>query len=298
VIRCLHCGAETSNGLALCELCRKAVLVNLEFIGIYFRNLSRWRPGRAGTRDVPGSREPRIPPPSNGDAVSRTLDESHADLTGWARSLSDDRPGMTRVIERIMAMDEEPCARLLCALFARRMMSLSTLEWVGEFASGTRRMEFRLRALTERVVPGWYAGACRHCATPTFVLPGITWVTCQGCGAMTYAADHLDVVLEEARKWVARPKPLAEALVALVDTEMSVPRLYERIHKWGQRERITPIVQMRRAHVFDIVSERIVVGEEQIGFARYRFGEVFDALMTDGATRIEPQQTPREPQAC
>jgi hypothetical protein len=143
MIRCLHCGAETSNGLALCELCRRAVMVNLEFIAVYFRNLSRWRPGRAGTRDVPGSREPRIPLPTEGDAVSRALDESHADLTGWARSLADDRPGMARVIERILGCDEEPTARLLCVLFARRIDSLSTLEWIGEFARVPTRIAHR-----------------------------------------------------------------------------------------------------------------------------------------------------------
>jgi hypothetical protein len=278
MIRCLHCGAETSNGLALCELCRRAVMVNLEFIAVYFRNLSRWRPGRAGTRDVPGSREPRIPLPTEGDAVSRALDESHADLTGWARSLADDRPGMARVIERILGCDEEPTARLLCVLFARRIDSLSTLEWIGEFARGTQRIESRLGSLTVRCVPGWYAGACRRCEVPTFVVPGLTWVTCGGCGTTTYARDHLEVVLDEAREWVGRPKALAEALVALLDTEMSVPRLYERIHKWGQREKIPTIRRTQRAHAFDMDAERIIVITEEFGPPRFRLGDILDEM--------------------
>lgn len=290
MIRCLHCGAETSNGLALCELCRRAVVVNLEFIAVYFRNLSRWRPGRAGTRDVPGSREPRIPLPTEGDAVSRALDESHADLTGWARALADDRPGMARVIERILAGDEEPAARLLCVLFARRLDSLSTLEWVGEFARGTQRIETRLGALTVQCVPGWYAGACRTCGNATYVVPGLTWATCNGitgwtsgerptpirCGATTYAADHLDIVLEEAREWVGRPKALAEALVALLDTEMSVPRLYTRIRQWAFVGDLDPIRFTAREYAWDDGLEKVVVVDQKVGPARYQLGQVLD----------------------
>jgi hypothetical protein len=73
---------------------------------------------------------------------------------------------------------------------------------------------------------------------PTYVVPGLTWVTCRACGSTTYARDHLETILTEASDWIARPKALAEAIVALVDTEQSVPRLHERIKKWGHRERI------------------------------------------------------------
>jgi hypothetical protein len=56
MIDCKHCGATTSNGLALCELSQMAAAKSLEFLPVYFRNLARWRPGRAGSRPVPGSR--------------------------------------------------------------------------------------------------------------------------------------------------------------------------------------------------------------------------------------------------
>ena len=49
MIRCLHCAAETSNGLALCDLCRRAAETCLEFIPIYFGNLARWRPEETKT---------------------------------------------------------------------------------------------------------------------------------------------------------------------------------------------------------------------------------------------------------
>ena len=274
MIRCLHCHAETSNGLALCERCRTGVLVYLEFIPVYFRNLSRWRPGRAGSRPVPSSREPQGVFPGVGDPVSRALDEIGAELSGWARCLADDRPGMARVIERLLSRDEEVAVPLLCAYFARRLSSLSTLEWVGEFVASAGHIEGRLRALTERVVPGWYAGGCRQCAASTYVVPGLTWVTCGTCGATTYARDHLDVILDETRGWVAGPMRMAEALVALVDTEMSVPRLHKRISKWGERGRIETL-------------RREDAEGDPVGPKRYRFGEVLDLLTAEGATRID-----------
>lgn len=49
-ISCLSCTAQTTNGLALCENCRTSATVRLEWLPVYFRNLARWRPGRAGGR--------------------------------------------------------------------------------------------------------------------------------------------------------------------------------------------------------------------------------------------------------
>ena len=97
-------------------------------------------------------------------------------------------------------------------------------------------------------------------------IPGITWVTCGGCGATTYARDHLEVVLDEARDWVARPKALAEAVVALVDTEQSVPRMLERIKKWSQREPLLPTFRALDAE-----------GDE-VGPKRHRLGDVLDRI--------------------
>ena len=309
--QCDYCGAETSHGLALCTSCQGVLVYLLEHVVIYYRNLSRWRPSIA-TSDLKRTKSEDLVKTmariaesgetkglgrpatwrtqATDDRIPRLLDGAHADLVGWAESLADDRPELARVIARILAMDAEPAVRLLCALLTRRVMTLTTLPWVRDLVHGVSEMERRLRVETERSVPGWYAGGCKRCGTKTFVVPGLTWVTCQGCGASTAARDHLEVILDEAREWVARPKPLAEALVALLDTEQSVPRLYERIKRWGQpdRQKITPVVLMRRAHVFDMATETIVVGMEQNGHARYRFGEVFDLLMSKGPTRIAP----------
>lgn len=280
MIRCLHCGAETSNGLALCELCTRAAQTYLEFASVYFRNLARWRPGTAGSRPVPGSREPSSGATVRTDRISRALDECGAEMVAHALQLAEDRPGI-----EIPDPDDEATQFLaLAALMSTNLTSLSTLDWCGEFVTSMRRMEHRLRRLTEDYVPGWYAGGCQRvlgfdnegsavrCESGTYVVPGVTWVTCQACGTTSYARDHLEVILREARGWVARPKRLAESVVALVDSEVSVPRLYERIKKWEQRGKVEAV--------------RLADAEgDPVGPKRYRLGEVLDLLAREGQTR-------------
>lgn len=269
-MNCRYCQAETTNGLALCERCQIAASVYLEFLPVHFRNLARWRPGQAGSRPVPGSRIPKGVIPERGDAVGNALNEVGGDLDTWATCLVDDRG-----VDIPAAEGEASIVRVLCWAFSENLTSIATLEWAGEFVRALTVHEARLRKLAERFVPGWYAGACRQCGTSTHVVPGQTWVTCGGCGAATYARDHLETVLDEARSWVAPPMRLAEAVVALVDTELSVPRLYERIKKWGQRDKVECVRSLDR-------------DGDPIGAKRYRMGEVLDLLQREGSTRTSP----------
>jgi hypothetical protein len=282
VIHCLHCHAETSNGLALCELCQRGASLALEFIPIYFRNLARWRPGRAGSRPVPGSRVlyDGERGSGTGDRISDTLDETVNAMTTWARALVDARPYLGRLLDRLSAaraaerIDEAQAMAWLCRGFDRYLASAATLDWCGEFARDLAHHEARLRGLTETTIPGWYAGACRQCKYATYVMPGLTWVTCGTCGVTTYARDHLEIVLDEARSWVAPPKRLAEALVALVDTEQSVPRLHDRIRQWGSRGRIE-------------AWRRLDADGDEVGSKRYRLGDVLDVLFAEGQTHVD-----------
>jgi hypothetical protein len=266
------CAAEVTNGLALCELCQRKAAVNLEFLPVYFRNLARWRPGGTG-RSVPGSREPRLTETS-GDRVSRATDEAGAMLLTWAEALVDDRRELERLWARFNAADLEEVATVawLCLGFERYLTSVSTLDWCGEFVADLTEHEERLRRLTMQAIPGWYAGACRHCDADTFVVPGLTWVTCGTCGTTTFARDHVDVVMEEARGWVAAPRALAAAVVALVDDELSIDRVHERIRQWSSRKRITAL-------------RKTDADGDEVGPKRYRFGEVLDLLLTERATR-------------
>lgn len=305
MIRCLHCSAETSNGLALCDLCQRYVRECLGYLPTYYRNLARWRPGRTGARQVHGSRvlydgtERR-----GGDRISNALDEAGNALTTWARVLVEARPSLGRLLDRLSAarreerIDDAQVVAWLCAGFDRYLTSIATTDWCGEMVREIGAHEDRLRGLTEAAVPGWYAGACRQpigfdedgavvrCGASTYVVPGITWVTCRACGATTYARDHLEVVLDEARGWVARPKALAEAVVALIDTEQSVPRLYARIRQWVSRGDIEPRRHVTRDYVWDDDAERMVVADVEVGHARYRLGDVLDRVLAEGATRL------------
>lgn len=307
---CSHCGATTDNGLALCQLCQRKAATVLEFLPVYIRNLARWRPGRAGSRPVPGSRvlyDGTVRGSGTGDRISDALDEALSALTTWARAFTHERPGFVRPLtcgDAVLTDDMAPevaeimnddlglKAAWLCAAFDHYLTSVATLDWCGEFVRELGHHETRLRGLTEVFMPGWYAGECRRCEVPTYVVPGLTWVTCNGCGATTYARDHLDKVIDEARDWVARPKALAEAVVALVDTEASVRRLYDRIRQWEKRGVIQGAQRTERGYEWLPDQETPVVVDQQVGPKRYRMGDVLSLLRVEGETRTS-SSTPK-----
>lgn len=292
---CLHCKAETTNGLALCEMCQYAASQWLTYLPIYFRNLARQqRPGRPnGSLGTSGQwliRRGEV----DTSLIPKALGKAVNDLTTWVRCLADDRG-----IDMPEADTEADTVTACCAFLAEHLTSVATLEWAGQCLRDIDKHHRALLALTETAVPGWYAGACRQitgrsmegdifeCGTSTYVVPGLTWVTCHSCGATTAARDHLPVILEEASEWLARPHHLARAVVALVDTEQSVVRLRKRINKWGDRGRIKRHQHTTRDHVFDIETETIVVADVPLGYPRYRLGDVLDALAVEGATRLD-----------
>ena len=275
-MNCLHCGAEV-NGLALCQMCRAALLNYLEFLPVYFRNLSRWRPSPSGRRRVPGSREPLAPRESGNDRIGHRIDEAHADITGWLRPLADDRPYFAEQIWAVLALDEEPCMTAACKLLEDNVDSLCTLPWVGDLLHSVQHHEWRLREETERSIPGWYAGACSDCDYSTFVVPGLTWVTCQSCGKVTNVSEHLPVILKEARGWVDRPRRLAEVIVAMTSEE-SVEKVYDRIRQAAHREDLVGIRKLATVTVWDEDEERFAEVEREVGHPHYRFGDVLDAL--------------------
>jgi hypothetical protein len=272
-VNCLHCGATTTNGLALCALCQGKATVDFERIALYFTNLARWsRPARPN--GSLGSRSQWLMRRGESDSnrVGRALDEAGTKLVGWAQQLHEERGAETPAD----ADDEATTIRLVCEHLTAHLTSIGTCDWAGDLARGVAELEEELRTLAEYAVPGWYAGECKRCECPTYVMPGFTWVTCGGCGITTYARDHLEQVLTEARGWVARPMRLAEATVALVDTEQSIARLHKRISKWGERGLIDSL--------------RLLDGDgDPVGPKRFRLGDVLDRLSAEGATRLNDE---------
>lgn len=285
MIKCFGCGAETNNGLALCALCQEFGRSCLEFIPVHFGNLARWRPGRAGSRPVPGSRIPQgaLGGGMQTDRVANCLDEVGNDLTTRVRQLTDDRG-----VEVPYAADEINTIRVCCWLLDDNLTSISTLDWCGDLIADLRRIELALRKLSEQVVPGWYAGACRTCSTSTYVIPGLTWVTCGGCGAYTHAETHLAIVLEEARAWVSTPRKIAGALVAMLHEETDVERLWERIRRWGRPEstirdkRTGEVKRVIPAGPLNALAVRRLDGDgDEVGVRHFRLGDVLDQLQRE-----------------
>lgn len=273
---CQHCQATTTNGLALCELCTMFASRCLELLPVYFVNLARWRPGRAGSRPVPGSREPSSGATAATDRVSVALDEVGNDLTTWARMLADDRMEG----DLPASNDETASVRVACWFLGSHLTSVATLEWAGLMVVALADHEERLRNLTEQVAPGWYAGSCSLCQAATYVVPGLTWVTCRSCGSTTYARDHLDVVLSEARGWVAGPKEVAGVIVALIDDETSVPKLHDRIRKWQSLGWLTPV-------------RKIDADGDAVGPKKYRLGDVLDLVQGNAEAPTRAKQSRR-----
>lgn len=292
-LMCFNCGARTTNGLALCDLCQTAVAKSLEYLPIHFANLARWRPSDSGTgRPVPGSRWPSNLTNGGTDRVSEALDYAGNDILGWARMVAEDRG-----VDLPDASGEAEQVAVLCQWLTDNLASVALSEWCGDFATdvfakgerqGVRCHERYLAKLSNQCVPGWYAGGCRLCGHATYVLPGLTWTTCQGCGAATYARDHVEIVLREARGWLATPKRLAEALVALIDTEQSVERLRTRISKWATPEQRNNDGKVTRkaGPLADVAVRMLDIDGDPVGPRRVYLGDVMDILTREGATPL------------
>lgn len=295
---CNHCGATVTSGLVLCPLCQQKVVDCLTEIPVHFRNLARWRlPNRPnGSLGSRGSWMLRRGDAAGPDQIGRATDQALQKLLTWAQLLVDARPYLERLLDRLEAaraaetVDDAKAVDWLCVGFRRHLSAIATLDWAGEFVRKLDDIDRTLRSLTETLVPGWYAGACRHCNAPTHVVPGMTWLTCQTCGASSRAADNLEIVLNEAADWVAPPMRLAEAIVALIDTEQSVPRLHKRISKWGESRtrKVTRdgyIVKVTVPPKLTSHRRRDADGDE-VGPKRYRLGDVLDLLHSQGETRV------------
>lgn len=269
-MNCLHCTAETTNGLALCDLCQRKAGDCLTSLPVYFRNLARQRrPGRpngslGGVGGFGG--DDSIP-------VTTLVGRASNDIDTWARTLADDRG-----VELPTCETEVETFTATCDLLRDSLTSIATLEWGGQFIRDIAKHDRILRAATETLIPGWYAGGCKRCGSGTYVVPGLTWVTCGVCGVTTFARDHLDAVLDEARDWVAPPMRVAEAVVALTDGEQSIPRLHKRISKWGERG-------LEGGGI--VTFRRLDSDGDPVGPKRYRLGDVLDKLLAEGATRLD-----------
>lgn len=303
---CTHCTAEVTNGLALCSTCQQTLRVALVNVAAFHTDVLRIQPGeRVKTRSTFQS----TPPPTLDDAhdpISAVAENVDNMLGTWCRVLADDRP---------MAETPPLGAVRQCAWLEVHVPTIATLEWAGELISEVMHAEKRLQAILDRSDTGWYAGQCGEvllnerthdgescvcechngyaCSDPDicspvvpmiaavvcerglYVTQGQHWITCPECGKGHDTATKREQMMTEARDHVAPVSVIAKVVVGLMDTEVSVERLTNRIDKW-----------VSRGQLHDL-GVRVLDGKPR---RAYRLGDVFDLLQAQKKRHDTPSQ--------
>lgn len=243
MIKCLSCGAETSNGLALCDLCRKTLTQALVNSAAYFTDVDRIRPGqRVKVRSTyqstppPGTTPPR-------DPIADALDHVASIVYGWCRNLEDDRPGLSTL---------PPTTEHRCGWLEVHIVTIATLEWAGECLREMLECERMLRRILDRADTGQYAGVCGNeigrewvdgevwileCERHLYSTAGSAWVTCPECGRCWDADERRVQMRKAASDELAPVRTIARVVVELTD-EPSVERLTRRIEQWVHRKQL------------------------------------------------------------
>lgn len=273
-MKCLFCTADVTNGLGLCERCQQTLSVSLVNVAAFYSDAIRIQPGQRVK--VRGAYQSAPPPPviPDPDPVSRTTDEVDVIVVGWVRNLEDDRPNLSRC----------PAGTVLaCGWLEAHVKTIATLEWAGEVVREMLDCEKQLQRLIDRSDTGWYAGVCGNeigrewigedddaevvalnCERNLYGTMGTSWVRCPECGRTWDAGKRREVMIAEARDQSAPVSVIARAVVGLLDNEVSVQRLANRIDQWVSREKLHSLGVRVLA---DGKPHRV-----------YRIGDVFDLL--------------------
>jgi hypothetical protein len=241
-VKCQHCTAETTNGLALCARCQQTLSVSLVNVAAYFADVDKIRPGqrvkvRSAYRSTPPP--PATPQP---DPISNALNDTAAKVFGWARNVEDDR-GVTAPLSSVVL-----CAGWLEAHVA----TIATLEWAAECLREIRDCERDLKRILDRADTGKYVGVCGNeigredidgeavpvtCERHLYLPPTANWVTCPECGRSWDGEQRQEAMLAMARDELAPIRVIAGVVVHLTE-ESSVERLTRSIENWVQRGRL------------------------------------------------------------
>lgn len=242
MIRCLHCGAEVTNGLALCELCQKTFSVSCVNVAAYFADVDRIRPGqRVKVRSAYRSTPPPDVKPAH-DPIADALNHVATIVFGWCRNLEDDRPG----VPNLPATTE-----LRCGWLEHHATSIATLEWAAECLREMLECERTLRRILDKADTGKYAGVCGNeigretvgdevvpvtCERHLYATDS-AWVTCPECGRCWNGEERQAQMLKAAREELAPVRVIARIVVELTD-EPSVEKLTRRIEQWVHRQQL------------------------------------------------------------
>lgn len=268
---CEFCRAEVTNGLSLCARCQQTLRVALTNVAAFYTDVLRIKPGeRVKVRSAYQS----TPPPAvkiTIDPVTMATCYTDAIIVGWVRNLVDDRPAVPSPPDDV--------ARA-CGWLEQHVPSIATLSWAAELLREVMDCEHRLQRIVDNSDTGWQAGVCGHeigrewdgndvvvltCKRYLYGTQGSAWVRCPECGRNWDAGARREVMLRDARDEVAPVQVIARAVVGLLDGEVSVQRLSNRIDSWVSRGRLPSM------------GVRVLAGNPRPQRV-YRIGDVFDLL--------------------
>jgi hypothetical protein len=157
-IACLHCSAVTA-GSGLCSKCTHTTSRALARIAESHAELpsigaSTSRTRRGSTRSDPTGAavvrsESPAERPDDPDVAAAT---TRAQLVGWCMALSEER-GVRLPADSVRAMTEH---------LRRRLSTIGTCAWAGDFVTEILELEQQLRRIVARASGRWYAGRCSN----------------------------------------------------------------------------------------------------------------------------------------
>lgn len=239
-MNCLHCGADTTNGLALCARCLNTLSIACTNVAAYFTDVEKIQPGeRIPTRGVPKSTPPPGADGERIDRISEALDHVTAIVAGWGRNLVDDRPGSGSMPTTVV--------RVLGWLESHRT-TIATLEWGGECLRELRQCERMLQRLLDRSDTGRFIGICSSeigadtetdemllCDRALYAPESVSWVTCPQCGVSWPVAERRRLLADATRDELAPVRVIARVIVGLLPGQLSEERVTRRIEQWVRR---------------------------------------------------------------
>lgn len=269
---------------------------------------------RIKVRGVPSSMPPSGDDAPAWDKIGDATDAVENTVKTWVKALENDRglhwSPPRRTAETPPGLD----VRSACAWLEHHSRTIVTLDWAGELLRDMLAAEKALLKIIDNSDTGWYAGECGNelaeerphdggtcgcgchlgddcdidggCEREYDVLPAVVcpralyavvgggFVRCPECGRTWRTADRRDLLMKEAREELAPVAVIARAVVGLLDGEVSVEKLANRIDKWVSRKRLRD------------VGVRVLVpgGKPQ---RVYRLGDVFDLMRLDREAKAE-----------
>lgn len=248
-LACLHCGAETTNGLALCERHLRQLEEIPADLAAWFADVDRLPPGsRLVVHRTPESQAPSSAEDS--DRIGTALAQAENAVGTWCRVLAEERDLAPPALEVRELADS---IRRAAGWLGSHATTIATCEWAAECLRDLRRSALVLRRVLDNADTGRFIGICGHrlpgrpdgpdgepvvCTRGLYAVEGERWKTCPECGLAHDVERRREQLRREIADRLAPLRVVARAAVALTPEEPSVERATRRIEQWVRRGRL------------------------------------------------------------